>query len=261
MPTKNMTGQTKRENPPIQVINRAAKILRAIRTSGSLGLSDLARQVKLPLSTVHRIVASLESEGLLAATGSDGRIRLGLDLLSLGAAVHVDLRRMIHPFMESLSQEIDETVDLSLLDGDCIVFVDQVTRSQRLQAVSGVGIEFPLHCTANGKALLAALPTSEVNRLLPERLPLFTPHTITTRALLLDELARVRVEGCAFDREEHTLGICAVGALIHGPLGMQASISIPVPSVRFYGSENRFQAALLQTCGLVNQFHRDSLSS
>lgn len=250
-----MTGHSKQANPQIQVINRAARILRTIRSSGSLGLSELARQVKLPLSTVHRIVSSLESEGLLSTNRSDGRICLGLDLLSLGAAVHLDIRRLIRPYLELLSQEIDETVDLSLLDEGCIVFLDQVTRSQRLQAVSGVGVEFPLHCTANGKALLAALPANDINRLLPEKLASFTPHTITSRALLLEELEQIRIDGCAFDREEHTLGICAVGALIQGPVDILASISIPVPSVRFYGSETRFRTALLHTCSLVNQAH------
>jgi DNA-binding IclR family transcriptional regulator len=179
-----------------------------------------------------------------------------LELISLGVAVHVDLRRELRPILEALSLEIDETVDLSVLDKDQIVFLDQVQRLRHLQAVSGVGIKFPLHCTAPGKAFLASLAEEEVERILPEQLHCFTPQTIPTRERLLQELELVRVEGVAYDREEYTRGICAVGALICGPLNSQAAISTPVPSVRFYGEEQRLRTALLQTCDLIDQRYK-----
>ena len=144
-------------------------------------------------------------------------------------------------------------MDLAILDKDRLVFLDQVARPQRLRAVSGIGVTFPLHCTANGKAILSMLSIEELERILPDPLPIYTPNTIQARAELMQELERVRSEGVAFDREEHTLGICAVGAAIQGLMGALAAISIPVPSVRFYGNEEKFVSAIIQTGEVINQ--------
>lgn len=244
-------GLKKREQNQVQVIGRAARILRAIRDSGSVSLSQLALKVGLPRTTVWRIVASLESEGLLTTRNPESRIQLGIELVSLAAAVRHDLRRELRPYLEELSLQVDETVDLALLDKDHVLFLDQVTRLKRLRAVSGVGVTFPLHCTANGKALLAALSPEAAEALLPEDLPSFTPNTLTTRAQLLEALTTIRAEGVAYDREEHTLGICAVGAAVRAPTDTLVAITIPVPSVRFYGNEPHFAEALLRTCELI----------
>src|SRR5205823_4923755 len=121
-------------------------------------------------------------------------------------AARRELLLELHPDLVRLAEAANETVDLAVLDGSRVLFVDQVPVPRRLVAASAVGMSFPLHCTANGKALLAALTDQEVERLLPSRLEAETPHTITSRRELLTELARVREEGVAYDREEHTVG-------------------------------------------------------
>lgn len=241
-----------RENGGVQVIARAASILRVLkRHPQGLSLSQIAKEVRLPRSTVHRIVGALEAERFVTSASPDGRIRLGPGLVPLAGLVNGDLRRGLRPYLESLHHEVNETIDLAVLDEDQLLFIDQIAAPHRLQAVSGIGVTFPLHCTANGKALLAELPREEVERLIPEQLPALTPNTITTRARLLEELERVKVERVAFDREEHTIGICAVGVAVHDPMGRSAAITIPVPSIRFYGNEERLAAALLRICDLI----------
>lgn len=241
-----------RETGGVQVIARAAGILRVLgRHSQGLNLSQIAKEVRLPRSTVHRIVGALEAERFVTAPSPDGRIRLGPGLVPLAGLVNSDLRRGLRPYLESLYHEVHETIDLAVLDEDRLLFVDQIAAPHRLQAVSGIGVTFPLHCTANGKALLAELPREEVERILPEQLPALTPNTAISRARLMEELERIKVERVAFDREEHTVGICAVGAAVRDPMGRLAAITIPVPSIRFYGSERRLASALLKTCGLI----------
>jgi DNA-binding IclR family transcriptional regulator len=254
MPNSNpdLAKQNSRDFSHVQVISRAVAILRTVRDKGSLNLSQLAKEVKLARSTVSRIVSSLESEGLLSTAAPDGRVQLGLELVSLGAAVRTDVRRELRPFLEELSLRVDETVDLAILEKDHILFLDQVTRLKRLHAVSGIGIKFPLHCTANGKVLLAALPTEEVIRILPARLQAYTPNTIQNRQQLLHELKDIQATGIAYDREEHTLGICAVGMAIRAPKDTLAAITIPVPSVRFDGKEEILVAALIQTSQMIH---------
>lgn len=231
----------------VQVIARAADILRTLKGhSEGLSLVQIAKQVGLARSTVHRIVSALEAEQFVTSTSSNGRIRLGLGLAPLAAWVNSELRYQLHPFLELLSKEVNETVDLAVLDEDTVFFVDQVAVPHRLQAASAVGATFPLHCTANGKVLLAEMPVERVEQLVPEVLPAFTSRTITSRELLLEELKRIHIEHIAYDREEHTEGICAVGTTVRDAMGSLAAITIPVPSIRFYGNEQRLSSALLQ---------------
>jgi DNA-binding IclR family transcriptional regulator len=243
-----------RENGSIQVIARAAEILRALTDQPEgLSLSQIAKKVGLARSTVHRIVLALEAERFVIPTSSNGRIRLGPGLLSLAASVQSELHREVHPYLEQLSREVNETVDLAILNGDTVLFLDQVAAPQRLQAISAIGAAFPLYCTANGKALLAELSLEQIERILPLELPSLTPHTITSRERLLEELERVRVEHVAYDKEEHTVGICAVGATIRDAAGSLAAVTIPLPSARFYDHEHELAAILLHTCERIKQ--------
>ena len=238
----------------IQVIARAITILRTLRHHPEgLSLSQLAQEVNLARSTVHRIVASLETEHFVVAASANGGYRLGPALAVLGAAVNHSLRDQIRPFLEQLSIETNETIDLAILDQNQLTFVDQIAAPHRLRAVSGVGVTFPLHCTANGKAMLARLPVEQLDHILPDPLPALTPNTKTNREELAQEIAQIRQDCVAFDREEHTLGICAVGSAFWDPLGTLAAISIPVPSIRFYGNEQVIAAALVKSCEQIQR--------
>jgi DNA-binding IclR family transcriptional regulator len=232
----------------VQVVQRAAAILRRLGNAPrGLSLAELATDVGLPRSTVHRLVKALEAEGFVRPVSSTAGFRLGPELLHLASASREWLVAQIHPDLVSLSDKLGETVDLAILSGDRVLFIDQVPRPQRLQAVSAVGVSFPVHSTANGKALLATLDDREVRRLLPSRLRRLTCHTITSLDVLLTELAEVRETGLAWDREENDIGICAVGAAVATPIGVAASLSVPVPASRFTGREASLARSLLAT--------------
>jgi len=238
----------------VQVIARAAKILRALAGQREgLSLSQIAREVGLARSTVHRIVVALEAEHFVTTATPKGRVRLGLGLAPLAASVNSELRDELHPYLAELSEETDETVDLSVLNEGKVLFIDQIAVPHRLQAVSAVGANFPLYCTANGKALLAQVPVEQVERMLPEQFEGLTPYTITKRALFMEELKRIRVEGVAYDREEHTIGVCAIGMAIRDVFGNLVAISIPLPSIRFYHNEQNLTVKLLQACQKIEQ--------
>src|SRR6186997_3542468 len=152
-----MAGEAREERredkSQVQVIARAATILRALEEQpAGLSLGQIAQRVDLARSTVQRIVAALETEKLVIAATPNGRVRLGPTILRLAASVRSDFVAMARPFLERLSEELHETVDLSTVKKDHLVFIDQVIGSQRLRAVSAVGDTFPLYCTANGKA-------------------------------------------------------------------------------------------------------------
>jgi DNA-binding IclR family transcriptional regulator len=226
----------------VQAIARAGAILRALESApAGLGTSELATATRLPKSTVHRLVTALAEEELVAQSG-DGRARLGSGITRLATAGREALSEQLRPVLLDLRRQLDETVDLAVLDGAAVRFVDQVPAPHRLRATSAVGELFPLHCTANGKALLATISSEQVKALLPSRLERFTSATVSSRAQLIAELAQVREDGVAFDREEHTEGICAVGVSLDA--GSTAAISVPVPAQRFYGREKELATAV-----------------
>lgn len=245
-------GGSARENG-VQVIARIAAVLRALEgESDGLSLAQIAGRTGLARSTVHRLAVGLAQEGFVMPASPSGRVRLGPTLARLAAASDRELRRELEPYLRRLADSLGETIDLAVLDGPAVRFVDQIPGSHRLRAVSSVGDVFPLHCTANGKAFLAALGDVRADELLPSQLEALTPNTITSRDALRSELAAVRESGLAFDREEHTLGICAVGSVVRDVRGPVAAVTVVVPAQRFQGNEQHFGEMLVRTCGEIN---------
>jgi len=238
----------------IQVINRAARILRAVRDEGDgLSLGQIAERVGLPRSTVQRIVRALVEERLLMAASPNGRVRLGMEILALAGSSKIDLVEIAHPHLKALSETTGETVDLAVLRKDHLVFVDQVAGNQRLRAVSAVGEVFPLHCTANGKACLSLLEPGEVRQRLKNRELRIAGGKVRTLASLLEELKAIRRSGIAFDEEEHSSGISALGTAFRDQAGTIYAISIPAPTGRFSESRARTAPLLLATRDRLRQ--------
>lgn len=238
-------GQVERGG--VQVISRAARILRTLGNEPEgLSLGGIAERVDLPRSTVQRIVNALASEALVTTPSPMARIRLGSGLLALASRSRFDMVEIAHPFLKALSAETGETIDLAILRGDHIVFVDQVIGSQRLRAVSAVGEQFPLHSTASGKACLALLPDREVRAAIGD---VFARTSDQHEALdrFLAEIAEVRRTGLAHDEEEHSSGISAIGVGLRDRIGDIYAVSIPAPTSRAHIDRERKAQLLLKT--------------
>ena len=210
VPDENRRSGSGREDG-IQVLRRAAAALDEIAAApGQLRLVDLGAQLGLAKSTARRLVVGLVEVGF-ASVDEQGRISLGERLLGLSSADDVSLAALFRPTLEELARVTEETVDLSVLRGGEMLFIDQVESAHRLRAVSAVGMRFPLGTTANGKAATAILRgTAEV----------------------------------AFDRDEHTVGISAAGVAGRTAGGHIVAISVPAPTARFAVHEERIVAAL-----------------
>ncbi len=217
-----------------QVLQRAGAILRALEGHhNGRSAGEVAAEVGLPRSTVYRLLKSLEAEHLVSGVSGDGGFRLGPAFMRYSSSANAWLTAQTHRQLQELSRDLDETVDLAVRSGASAYFIDQVAAENRLQAVSGIGLHFPLHCTANGKALLSLLNDGEVVDLLGAELEPLTSNSVVDIDVLLKELGRIRESGLAFDDEEHHLGISAVGTPLENPLGIGAALSVPVPTSRF----------------------------
>ena len=232
------------------MILRAAAILEALRLAQApLSLGQIARETGLARSTVQRIVETLQDAGWVTPPSPNGGVLLGSGLTALASAGGRPAQLVIlHPYLVKLSADLNETVDLSIRRHARVLFVDQVTAGQRLRAVSAVGETFPLHCSANGKAILATLPDPLIEALIGRDFPALTERTITALPALLEQIAEIRGTGVSCDREEHTMGICAVGRVVPTPDGGFAAVSVPLPAQRFYGNERRLGDALTEAC-------------
>lgn len=229
----------------VQVIGRAAAILRVLRdVPKGLSLGQIADRVGLARSTVQRIVAALQEEQMIIMIGNGG-FRLGPEVTRLAEAVHFDMVEVCRPFLLGLAKASGETADLSVLRGGKIIFLDQVPGSHRLRTVSAVGEAFPLTTTANGKAALAMLAPEEAKVLATRE---WARSNVTGDwDQLAGQLDRIRATGLAYDINEHTDGISAVGAAFRATAGEINAISVPVPSSRFNREKPRLEKELLHT--------------
>ena len=232
----------------IRVIARTADILHSLsKHQDGLTLGEIAQIVGLPRSTVQRIVKALEDVNLVIAASPSGGVRLGPALLALASsAKQFSIAEFVRPVIVQLSKDTGETVDLAIMGTGKAVVVDQIAGTHPLLAVSATGSSLPLHCSASGKVLLAALPEERLARL-KSRLPLpaVTRNSITTWDRLEHELDSVRRAGLAIDREESFEGICAVATGVRGPGEEMAAISLPVPADRFRIKEKSLIETLL----------------
>lgn len=230
-------GRDRESRGGIQVIARAASVLRALKGSSGMSLGQIAEMTNLPRSTIQRIVDALQSERLVIASSGGGGIRLGPELHALSEAARFNVVDLMRPLLQRLVAQTEETVDLSVLRDGRMVFIDQVPGSHRLRAVSAVGEVFPLASTANGRACLALLDDGEARRLLAAEGSQMTEPVMAM-------LAEIRRGGLAFDEDEHTPGISAVGLGFVDPRGDRYAVSVPVPTSRFAQQRDRVSAAL-----------------
>ncbi|MEJ5211875.1 MAG: IclR family transcriptional regulator [Burkholderiales bacterium] len=222
----------------IQVIDRMMNLLQVLAAhTQPVSLKQLATLTGLHPSSAHRILNVMVEKGLVAKQ-EPGTYRLGLKLLELGNLVkaRLDIRREALPYMQQLHQELGETVNLSLREGDEMVYVERTASGRAMmRVVQVVGARAPLHITAVGKIFLAEGGDEEARAYARRTgLPAYTPHTLTSEEALLEELARVRKKHIAFDNEEAEKGVCCIGAGIRDADGrLVAGLSISAPAERF----------------------------
>jgi DNA-binding IclR family transcriptional regulator len=203
---------------------------------GAIGIADLSKRVRLHVSTVHRLLATLISQGYVRQDPETSKYALGLRTFVLGRAYleQMDLRRVVHPALERLAQITGETANLVVRDREEAIYLDKAESTQSLRFFSRIGHRAPLYCTAVGKVLLAYLPPEELEGMLTGLT--LTPRTrssITERDALLRELQRVVAHGYAVDKEECEEGASCLAVPLRDHSGrVVAALGISGPAMR-----------------------------
>jgi IclR family transcriptional regulator, acetate operon repressor len=218
----------------MRLIGRAAALLRALADEPEgLTLGELANATGLARSTVQRVVGALEVERLVSTNPGQPGVRLGLEISRLSASVQRDVRDLIRPYMDELHRKVQETIDLSILNGDCAIVIDQLASPQSLRVVSHVGRPLPLHCTASGKAHLSQLSDADIRNVLNGSLRKYTPATMRSVPEVIREIREGEGAGCFVDNGEFAEGVCAIGVAVTGFVTGNFALAISMPTQRF----------------------------
>jgi IclR family acetate operon transcriptional repressor len=219
----------------VQSVSRAVRALELIAQEGELGVTDLGRGLGVHKATASRLAATLAAGGLIERDPVTDRYRLGFGLIRLvGAAMaSIDLVRTAHPVLQELADRTHETVNIGVLSGDGVVYVDQVSSAHLVGSTNWVGRRTPLHSSSSGKVFLAHMPEAERQQILARPLEALTPRTVTDPARLRRQLEEVRVRGYATIQDELEKGLNAVAAPVRQANGdVVAAVSVSGPSFR-----------------------------
>lgn len=192
-----------------------------------LGVSELAKRLKMGKSTVHGITSALEDLGVLVREPIHKKYSVGYTLLELGKRAYsrMELRDIARSPMERLMESVYETVFLGVVNGDHITILDVVESPNEMKITSPPGTRIPLLAGAAGKVFLSQLEQRKVKEIL-KRMELirYTKNSIVDPKRFLEEVEEAKRNGYAVDDEEYLLGVRAVASPIQGISGTQAAI-------------------------------------
>lgn len=223
------------EGQVLQSVQNAARVLQMLEHNSSIRPADVGRALGLGRSTVHRLLVTLEHEGMLQRDRVErsyraGRVLIGVGLVTVGG---LDVRRRAHAYMEELRDATGETVHLHVLEGTNTRIVDAVEGTHLVRVASQQGELLPAHATAGGKALLAALPRKELHALLSRGLPRVTETTTTTWDEFDLEIDEIRRRGYATNFGESQASVCAIAVPVRDRTKrLAAALALAVPYER-----------------------------
>jgi len=213
-------------------VQKAFKILQTIADSSSgLGVSELAKQLKIGKSTVHGITSSLEDLGVLVRDPIDKRYHMGYTLLELGRKAYgrIEWREIARPLMERLMETVEETVFLGIMNGDHITILDVVESHHEMKITSPPGSRLPLLAGATGKVFLSQLEEKRAKEIVQKMgLTRFTVKSVTDPKAFLRQVEETKKKGYALDDEEYLLGVRAIAAPIQ-------AVSLPPAAIWVVG--------------------------
>lgn len=221
----------------VQSLTRALALLEAVAQHGSAAaMTDLSRAVGLHSSTAFHLLRTLVECGFLTQEVKSRKYRIGPRLLRVAASAtsRTSIAELAAPELAVLAAETGETLSIAVLERNAAVIAAKADGPGMIGVLERPGEGRPLHCTAVGKVLLAALPEAQAKAILPAgRLQGSTPRSITQKRQLAKELALVRSQGYALDDEEFSIGLRCLAAPVRSYSGqVVAALCVAGPAWR-----------------------------
>lgn len=240
---------SRQEAGRVQSVCKAMDLLSCLaQARGPLTLGELSSRTGMPRATVHGLLAAMRPSAVVEQSPADGRYRLGIRLFEYGCAVSRGwniLEAAAGP-MGWVAEETGETVSLAALDRGEVLILDRADAHSNFRVVSEKGSRLPIHCTSQGKLLLAYQPPAQQRQLLRQcDFTPYTPHSHTDAAALEAELAEIRLQGYAIENGELHIGLRSVAAPVFGVDGGVTYAICVVGMFRRINSPELEQAAKL----------------
>ena len=234
----------------VPALDRALSILEILaRSRAGLTLPELVQQSKLPRSSVHYLLVTLERRGYVQRNERTSRYMFGMNLVQLSnmAISGLSLRQQATPYLHHLMRRTQMTVHMAILKDNEAVLIAKCDPPQRVRVATWIGKRMDVHCTGLGKALIAYLAEPELERIIREHgLPRHNENTISTPKKLREELAKVVRLRCALDDEEDEIGLRCIGVPVLNPAGRAiAAVSIAGPAGEL--NDSRFDLLVRET--------------
>jgi DNA-binding IclR family transcriptional regulator len=238
-PADQTKGATPKRDSAVKSLTKALDLLNYLgRRRQAVGVTELANEMDLNKSAVHRLLQTLEASGFVVKNPATRQYFLGPRLFVLGKVYEstVTLRGLARPVIERLARQMGEAVHLMVPappdDGlPSLLLLDKIESTYQLTITPNPGAISPAHCTAGGKVLLAFAMEDALNHV-HAPLPKHTEHTITELSALRAELAHIRQVGYAVDDEELEVGLTCVSAPVFEGEKVVAALSVSGPSSR-----------------------------
>lgn len=234
----------------VSSVHTSLRVLEQVACRQPVGVSELARVMDMPKSTLHRCLVTLREAGWLCIV--DDRSRWGVTSkpfdIGLRAIGTTEIRELGQPFIEELRRLTNETIHLSVRSGDCMVIVSREDSLQSVRTFVELGTRAPMHATSSGLAVLAAMTDEESESCIRQGLPSYTDSTIVDTDGLKREIVRTRERGYSVNAVSWWRAqVSAVGAAVVTSAGRPtAAVAISVPSSRF----DARQAPHLGSCAM-----------
>ena len=242
------TASAAKEGAPgrLSSVTSALLVMQAFSAEeAEIGISSLAKRLKLAKSTVHRLAVTLASEGFLEQNAENGRYRLGLSLFTLGALARrrLDGSNVSRPLLGVLRDKFQEAATLAILSRTSIMYLHNLESGRAIGIRAYIGDLKPAACTAEGRVLLAYGPPAVLADVLKEGIEARTPRTLTTPAALQRALDEVRLAGYAIDDEESEVGMRCGAAPVRDISGkVIAAVGLAGPTQRLTKKDLRAMA-------------------
>jgi len=221
---------------PLQSVMNAVDVISILAREADLTLTDIAGRLRTSTSATHRLLATLQQNGMVTRSGNTKRYRLGLRLWEIGvAALHgFTVRDLALHHLPRLAEQCEETVNFSIYERGDVLYLDQVDSRPAGSRHLPVALRLPAHLSAAGKVMLAHLPEEEVERFCRAGLAGATRHTITSPDRLREELAEIRRQGFAINRGEWHPDACGIAVPVLDATGHAiAAVGVACPASRF----------------------------
>jgi len=236
--------------PFLQSVSNALSILELFNGRvQELSLTHISNSLNLGKSTTHRLLSTMMNKGFIEQNPENGRYSIGLKVVHVGANKlnNISIIQECRPILELVSETTGESTHLSLYNNGQIIFVDKVVGVNLSIMSSMIGYRLPAYATASGKIFLAHMSSDELeNFLRTAELRALTPHTLTKRQVLLEELENVRKNGFSKDNQESDEGLVCFAAPVFGRQGkLLAAVSVSGALSRMNAQQERMVESIV----------------